>query len=235
MKRKTNLRLMAVTGMVVLIVCGSAWADLADGLIAHWPLDDGEGLTAVDPVGGNDGTFVNGPIWVAGQVDGALEFDGTNDVVITPLNIDQSGSSTGITFSAWVYPTSSSTGRHHVVSSDDGGFDWSLLRDPVWLDSDAPIGICTPLEVVRRNITGAMDIKGVILEDLERALDKEKAAQSMLWEFQKDKDSNGLKKQEIIKTRMATVKAIIDENQSKEKLNDSIEKLQEAMDSLEDK
>ena len=47
MKKKTNLRLMAVTGMVVLIACGSAWADLADGLIAHWPLDDGEGLAAV--------------------------------------------------------------------------------------------------------------------------------------------------------------------------------------------
>lgn len=59
----------------------------------------------------------------------ALQFDGVNDYVATSLNIDQSGASAGMTMEAWVYPTSASGGRHQVISSDDGGFDWSLLRE----------------------------------------------------------------------------------------------------------
>jgi len=57
-----------------------------------------------------------------------LGFDGKDDCVRTTLNIDQSGA-TDITMAAWVYPTSTSWGRHQVISSDNGGFDWSLLRE----------------------------------------------------------------------------------------------------------
>jgi hypothetical protein len=80
-----------------------------------------------------------------------------------------------------------------------------------------------------------MDIKQDILEQLGIALNKEIDAQSLLREIQKEKDVGNLDLIDIIKARMATFKAIIDENQSKEKLNDSVEKLQEAVDSLEDK
>ena len=59
----------------------------------------------------------------------SLLFDGIDDVVTTPLNIDQSATSPGITFEAWVFPTSTSSGRHEVISSDNGGFDWSILRE----------------------------------------------------------------------------------------------------------
>jgi len=58
-----------------------------------------------------------------------LSFDGSNDRVSTELDIDQSASSPGVTMEVWVYPTSTSSGRHQVISSDNGGYDWSLLRD----------------------------------------------------------------------------------------------------------
>lgn len=59
----------------------------------------------------------------------ALQFDGVDDYVSTPLNIDQSIYYPGLTLEAWVYPTSISAGRHHVISSNDGGYDWSILRE----------------------------------------------------------------------------------------------------------
>jgi fibronectin type 3 domain-containing protein len=51
---------------------------------AHWPLDEGSGLTAFDVSGhGNDGTLLNGPSWTIGRVGGALAFDGVDDHVTT--------------------------------------------------------------------------------------------------------------------------------------------------------
>jgi hypothetical protein len=51
------------------------------GLVAHWPLDEGQGTAAADATGNlNDGTLLNGPTWIAS--DGtALHFDGTDDYV----------------------------------------------------------------------------------------------------------------------------------------------------------
>ncbi|MDJ0747865.1 MAG: DNRLRE domain-containing protein [Woeseiaceae bacterium] len=52
--------------------------------IAHWKLDETSGTTAFDAIGNNDGTLTNGPTWVAGQIGGALDFDGSNDLVAIP-------------------------------------------------------------------------------------------------------------------------------------------------------
>ena len=60
---------------------------------------------------------------------GGLEFNGVSSSVSTDLNIDQSASSAGVTYEAWVYPTETSSGRHQVISVDNGGYDWSLLRE----------------------------------------------------------------------------------------------------------
>ena len=49
------------------------------GPIAHWKFDDGVGTTAIDSEGGHDGTLTNGPVWVAGQLGDALNFDGSDD------------------------------------------------------------------------------------------------------------------------------------------------------------
>lgn len=60
-------------------------------------------------------------------------YDGTNDYMSTPLNIDQGATSPGLTLEAWVYPTSNSAGRHSVISTDNGGFDWDIHREAgVW-------------------------------------------------------------------------------------------------------
>ncbi len=77
-------------------------------LVAHWPFDEGAGLTAYDSSGnGNNGTLVNGPTWETGKVAGALNFDGSDDYV----NIGSDNSideifADGGTVAAWIYPRS---------------------------------------------------------------------------------------------------------------------------------
>jgi hypothetical protein len=60
------------------------WPDYSP-LIAHWKLDEAEGIVAADEVGENDGTLYGEPLWqpAGGKVDGALELDGLDDYVET--------------------------------------------------------------------------------------------------------------------------------------------------------
>lgn len=65
---------------------------------------------------------------VAGRINQAALFDGTSNVLNTGLILDQSDTSKGATMMAWVYPNSTSGDYHIVVSTDDGGWDWTLAR-----------------------------------------------------------------------------------------------------------
>ena len=52
------------------------------GLAGYWALDDGSGTTATDSsTNGNTGTLTNGPTWTTGQMNGAVDFDGTDDYI----------------------------------------------------------------------------------------------------------------------------------------------------------
>ena len=104
-------------------------SEVADA-VSIWRFEESSGTTAVDLKGVNNGTLVGGVTRdPSGKFGSALSFDGTNDLVTTTLNIDQSNGVNGVTMEAWVYPTSLSPGRHHVISTDNGGSDWSILRD----------------------------------------------------------------------------------------------------------
>ncbi|MCH9694097.1 MAG: DNRLRE domain-containing protein [Gammaproteobacteria bacterium] len=59
-------------------------AGIGSGLLAHWKLDETSGTTAIDSLGGYDGTLMNmdpSTDWVTGQIDGGLSFDGGNDYI----------------------------------------------------------------------------------------------------------------------------------------------------------
>lgn len=75
---------------------------LKDELVGWWQFDDGSGTTAADSSGFSaDGTLMDmdpGTDWVAGQLEGALDFDGANDRVATAL---PANTATNLTLSAW--------------------------------------------------------------------------------------------------------------------------------------
>ena len=105
----------------------------SEGLLLHLKLDEASGeLIAQDSsICDHDGTLVNfdaDTAWVAGQDGNALAFDGTDDIVTTDIKIDQSATSAGATFAAWVKPTGDGTSKQQVISTDNGGCDWSMFR-----------------------------------------------------------------------------------------------------------
>ena len=96
----------------------SAETSLESGLVGYWKLDEGSGTTTADSSGtGNNGTLTNmdpGTDWVSGYVDGALDFDGSNDYVSVPddPSLDITGS---FTLSAWIKPSSVSAAWATIV------------------------------------------------------------------------------------------------------------------------
>jgi hypothetical protein len=76
-------------------------------LVGHWRFDEGSGTTAYDSAGDNDGN-ITGATWTTGQIDGALDFDGSGDYVevndsSSMRSID--GSAAEYTISLWVKTT----------------------------------------------------------------------------------------------------------------------------------
>jgi len=112
-------------------------AEISDGLIGYWPLDEGSGTTTADmaPAGyHHDGTLVGGAAWTSGYFGSALNFDGVDDYV---LCAERDGTEPGtypqelmpqtFTISCWtkldtfVY-FSSSVGNGMDTGSDECGF-----------------------------------------------------------------------------------------------------------------
>ncbi|MBL7189169.1 MAG: PD40 domain-containing protein [Phycisphaerae bacterium] len=75
-------------------------------LIAHWPLDEAQGVIAYDSAANSDGVLVGGPVWQpeGGMVAGTLQFDGVDDYVSTDLVLNPADPeiSSGFSVIAWI-------------------------------------------------------------------------------------------------------------------------------------
>lgn len=71
-------------------------------LTGYWKMDDATGNTATDSSGSHSHGLLHGNTsWTPGEIDGALDFDGTNSSVTFQQN-----SPASVTLSAWVYSDS---------------------------------------------------------------------------------------------------------------------------------
>jgi len=110
----------------------------APGPVAHWQLDEGSGTVAADSSGnGLDGLVMGDPLWVAGIIGGALEFDGVDDNVDcgNPPILDFG---TGDwTLSAWMNATVAPSGDVTIVGKGGDHTSEALpgVRYQVMLDS----------------------------------------------------------------------------------------------------
>ncbi len=98
MKRESIL----VLAMVALVVNGSAWADLSDGLVAYYPFSG----NANDASGnGHDGTVFGAMLTTDrfGNPNSAYNFDGTDDYVNVAYSSDFQLST--YTIATWISPT----------------------------------------------------------------------------------------------------------------------------------
>ncbi len=145
MRRQFILLLMAAG---LLVALPNVRADITDGLVAYWPLDDAGGTTAGEVINGLDGSLNGDPTWVAGKVGGALDVDGDGDFVscgFDPLLMPEEE----ITLQAWVYvhvydyyeaiaanihDTGSSEGGYWLGTYAGGYFGWGVTTVDQTLD-----------------------------------------------------------------------------------------------------
>jgi len=101
------------------------------GMISWWPLDETSGNTSEDIQDGNDGTHNGSPTFTAGNVDGGLDLDGTDDVVTIPDSdslsfTDGSGTDKPFTIDAWVNFDDASRFRIATKIPDNANAEWGF-------------------------------------------------------------------------------------------------------------
>ena len=108
--------------LVLGLMSAAANGDIIDGLVALWPLDEGQGTAASDASGnGSNGTLNGGANWGTGIFGSALQLDGTNDHMDcgNPSILDFG---TGdFTVSAWINTTMTGKGTVYAKGADNSG------------------------------------------------------------------------------------------------------------------
>ena len=88
------------------------------GLVAAWNFNEGTGTTAADVSGNSNTGTLSGATWsTQGRYGNALSFNGAGNVVVVngsaSLNL-----TTGMTLSAWVFPTAAQSGWRAIVQRE---------------------------------------------------------------------------------------------------------------------
>lgn len=108
--------------IVGLILTGQSFAKLdLKNAAGIWLFDEGKGEVAKDTSdNGNDGTLMNDPKWVKGQVGSALSLDGADDVVVVP-DADSLDLQKAWTITAWIFVNKSENSYGHIVGKRNDG------------------------------------------------------------------------------------------------------------------
>lgn len=105
------------------------------GLVGRWAFDEGAGLVAADSSGnGNNGVLTNGPLWVPGQIKGALSFSPASSQYVhipTLAGLPTGGADRSVMF--WMYQrTSVNNSSGATVSFNaSSGQSFILLFTPI--------------------------------------------------------------------------------------------------------
>lgn len=136
------------------VLAGYLFEDVNDPtLIAHWPLDEAQGVIAYDNASDCDGTLMGGPIWQfdGGMVGGALQFDGMDDYVRTDHFMNPA------------------EGKFSVIAWINGGAPGQVILSQAdgsnWLSTDSVEGcLMTELKSSGRPSSGPL-LSGVCITD----------------------------------------------------------------------
>ena len=93
---------LSASVLVLFYVCAAGPVHGEEGLVAHWPLNEGKGIVATDISGGGNHGRIIGARWDKDGERNALRFDGENDYILVgkPAALDIRGP---VTLSAWVF------------------------------------------------------------------------------------------------------------------------------------
>jgi len=115
-------------------LAGSTLVPIEPNLVGWWKFDEGNGTIAYDSAGHNNGAISGGAAWTTGQINGALNFDGSDDYVSVP-DIDNSlDMDNQMTITAWIMlnndseiysivdkqPSEAGSGNYHFLIMSSG-------------------------------------------------------------------------------------------------------------------
>ncbi|TKJ33435.1 MAG: hypothetical protein CEE38_20760 [Planctomycetes bacterium B3_Pla] len=115
----------------------SYWGQRVEDVVAHWALDETEGVVAHDSIGNNNGTLHGEPLWqpTGGKFAGALEFDGIDDYVSTDFVLDPAKGS----FSVFAWIKGGAPGQV-IISQRDNIDGRTTNPGSTWLWADSSYG-----------------------------------------------------------------------------------------------
>jgi len=92
------------------------------GLVGWWTFDESSGTVAHDSSGnGNDGTLAGGVTWVAGKLDGAIDFAGTTGAYVSVPDAASLDITDAITMAVWMNPRTTGDHRWLIAKQTYGG------------------------------------------------------------------------------------------------------------------
>ena len=113
--------IFVIASSILFLPLISANPDLTDNLISFWKLDESSG-DVLDAHGDNDGTNDGATPNVAGKINTAYSFDGSNDYINLPdINADIN---TGYTLSAWIKTSMTTIGG--ILTRDGSPRFWQF-------------------------------------------------------------------------------------------------------------
>jgi N-acetylneuraminic acid mutarotase len=126
-----------IVDVLDLEVLMSYWGQKVEDVIAHWALDETEGVVAHDSIGNNNGTLHGEPIWqpTGGKFACALEFDGIDDYVETNFILDPAAGS----FSVFAWIKGGAPGQV-IISQRDSTDGRTTKPGSAWLWADSSYG-----------------------------------------------------------------------------------------------
>lgn len=104
--------------------------------------------------------------------------------------------------------------------------------DPVWVASDAPVGICTLDGLVGRGLNKIRDRKFGILEELAALIEKEDALLGYMDEAFRNGTFDNLTKKDVVQAKQKIHGAVQHEKQAQAAIDRSIDKIDDAMNAL---
>ena len=107
--------------------------DVVGPLVAHWPMDDNSGTTAVDATGHGYDATLSSEIWAAGTNGSALDFDGSSSTVTLPAPAFATINDE-ITISMWVYGAEGQPLQDSTFFAENAGGDRVLNVHLPWSD-----------------------------------------------------------------------------------------------------
>ena len=95
-------------------------------LVAHWPLDESEGIYAADSVSSNDAILIGGAVWQpdSGQIGGALQLNGVDGYAIAGAVLNPADGP----FSIFAWVKGGALGQ--VLISQAVGANWLMADSP---------------------------------------------------------------------------------------------------------